>query len=114
MNYTVTIPMRTKNPLNTREHWRKVANLSKANRMATYFWMMRFGRPPSGQKWTVTLTRLGRKMDAGCGLNAALKPVRDGVADWLGIDDGSPLIEWRYAQQKGSDQVRIDVQQQPQ
>jgi len=27
--------------------------------------------------------------------------VRDGVADAIGIDDGSARIEWKYAQEKG-------------
>ncbi len=28
--------------------------------------------------------------------------VRDGVADFLGMDDGSPLLEWKYDQRKAA------------
>lgn len=33
------------------------------------------------------------------------KGVRDGVADWLGVDDGHPDIEWRYEQRTGGAKV---------
>jgi hypothetical protein len=31
----------------------------------------------------------------------ALKNVRDGIADALGVDDRTPLVEWRYDQTRG-------------
>ena len=40
-----------------------------------------------------------RKLDDD-NLASGFKAVRDGVADWLGIDDGSPRICWQYAQEK--------------
>ena len=42
----------------------------------------------------------GRPMDDD-NLRSALKACRDGVADALGVDDGSPLVTWEYAQVKG-------------
>jgi hypothetical protein len=33
-------------------------------------------------------------------LASGFKAARDGVADWLGIDDGSPRLSWRYGQRK--------------
>lgn len=46
------------------------------------------------------MTRYGpQKMDEGCGLNASLKPVRDGVADHFEIDDADPRFRWVYQQE---------------
>lgn len=53
-------------------------------------------------------------MDEGCGLNAALKPVRDGIADWLTLDDADPRLTWRYAQERAEpdhEGVRIEIEQ---
>jgi hypothetical protein len=36
------------------------------------------------------------------GLAIAFKAVRDGVADWLGVDDGHESLTWRYAAQKAT------------
>ncbi len=59
----------------------------------------------------VTLTRLGgRKMDAS-NVVAAFKFVQDCCADWLGVDDADPRIEWRYGQKPGGDngvEVRLE------
>jgi P2-related tail formation protein len=38
----------------------------------------------------------------GDNLQSGFKAVRDGVADWLGIDDGSQLVEWEYRQRPGT------------
>jgi hypothetical protein len=49
----------------------------------------------------VTLTRESAGVLDTDGLAAALKSVRDGVADALGIDDGDTArLEFRYAQRK--------------
>lgn len=35
------------------------------------------------------------------------------IADWLGIDDGSPRIRWKYGQEKGKPgeySARVEVQ----
>ena len=47
------------------------------------------------------LTRIGpRRLDSD-NLAAALKHVRDGVADALGMDDGDPRLVWLYGQRRG-------------
>ena len=56
---------------------------------------------PNPQPITVVLTRIGKKTLDDDNLQSGFKATRDGVADWLGIDDGSPLLTWRYAQEKG-------------
>lgn len=40
---------------------------------------------------------------------AACKHIRDGVADKLRIDDGSPLIRFTYAQEKGEAGVKVEI-----
>jgi hypothetical protein len=59
--------------------------------------------PPAPSPWfIVTLTRVAPSSGLDDdNLRSALKGVRDGVADALGVDDGSPLIEWHYAQRRG-------------
>lgn len=45
-------------------------------------------------------------------LGRALKAVQDAIADWLGVDDGSPVVEWHVGQQKGAPKeygVRLHV-----
>ena len=57
----------------------------------------------------VKLTRTGpRRMDDD-GLRASLKSVRDAVAGYLRIDDGSSLIAWEYAQASGEYGVEIQI-----
>lgn len=37
----------------------------------------------------------------GDNLQSGFKATRDGVADWLGINDGSPRLQWSYYQRQG-------------
>src|SRR5690606_12302163 len=60
----------------------------------------------------VALTRITPKRAADKGDNqpAALKAIRDGIADWLEIDDGCELIDWHYPpQEKGEYGVRVQI-----
>jgi hypothetical protein len=61
----------------------------------------------------VTLTRVspGRGLDRHDGPQSALKRVVDGIALALGIDDGGPLVEWKYAQRRGPPGIhRVEVE----
>jgi hypothetical protein len=50
----------------------------------------------------VTLTRVAsRALDDDNWVGAA-KAVRDGVADWLHVNDNDPRVTWRYDQRKGA------------
>ena len=98
---TVTLPIRTRNALNVREHWAVRSKRSKSERSAACT-VLRTGPVPSDYPLAVYLTRIApRRMDEGCGLNASLKAVRDGVADFLGVDDGDARVLWIYGQRKG-------------
>ena len=50
---------------------------------------------------TVVLTRVAPRRLDGDNLQSGFKAVRDGVADWLGVDDGNGLIDWQYVQRSG-------------
>jgi hypothetical protein len=100
---------------NLREHWAKRAQRAREHRTAARLLtqtgvgltlsadVLAFGG-------TVTLTRCApRKLDSD-NLASALKACRDGIASALGVDDGDPRIEWRYAQAKcKSGEQRVSV-----
>jgi hypothetical protein len=110
---SVTLPFRTKNPNNNREHWRVVWKRSQKEREQTLMFVraavMRRGITLPVQ---VKLTRLAKAtMDEGDNLRSALKAVRDGVADVFGIPDNDPHIHFAYAQEKQKEYgVRIEVE----
>ncbi|MBE0568400.1 MAG: hypothetical protein IH577_01830 [Deltaproteobacteria bacterium] len=69
---------------------------------------------PKVRSAAVTLTRIAPRALDTDNLASGLKAIRDGVADALEIDDGSSLIEWRYAQEKGKPgeyAVRVEIQE---
>lgn len=48
----------------------------------------------------VVMTRLSRGQLQDDNIYSALKHVRDGIADALGVDDADPRVTWRVAQAK--------------
>ena len=49
----------------------------------------------------MTITRIApRQLDTD-NLAISGKSLRDSIADRLGVDDNDPLVEWRYAQERG-------------
>ena len=96
----VRVPVRTGAGLNDRCHWRVRAKKTKEQRQATY-WLLRHMEPAKESLLTVTLTRLAPSngLDDD-NLAGSLKAVRDGVADWLGIDDRDPRVKWAYGQRR--------------
>lgn len=49
--------------------------------------------PPAGP-WRVTITRVGPRVLDDDNRTASAKGVRDAVAAWLGVDDGSDAVAW--------------------
>lgn len=103
--------------LNVPMHWRKKARIVKAlrsNAAAILFFASKY---PPMLPCIIYLTRIAPSNGLdGDNLQGALKPVRDGVADYLQVDDGSPLVTWEYAQErgpKGEYAVRIEIMRQP-
>lgn len=97
----VDIPVRIISEANSRQHWRKAAARKQLHRQTARLVLQQYARPMGeSELFTITLTRVApRKLDDD-NLSSGFKAVRDGVADWLGIDDGSPRICWQYAQEK--------------
>lgn len=96
---------------NLREHWAVKAQRTKAHRASAKAALMTHGkhwlahwvtmRGNERLRVAVRLTRVAtRKLDDD-NLAYAFKAWRDGIADCLGIDDGSARLTWEYHQRKG-------------
>lgn len=92
-------PIITGNPMNARKVWQEVSRKSEVARYEAKSACID-AKFEKRFPVRVTMIRYGsRKLDKGCGLNAALKPVRDGIADYMGRDDGDEqAYEWIYDQ----------------
>ena len=105
----VTVPMKTAGS-NAREHHMARHRRVKHERHNVGWLLQGKAQPPP---CTVTLVRLGpntKPLD-GDNLQAALKAARDEVAKWLGVDDGSALVTWKYDQRRQKDwAVEIDIE----
>lgn len=112
MRLTLNLPIRIESVANLREHWRRRAKRSQLQREAAHYQLRALTDQPPLPPVTVTLTRIGPRPLDDDNLAGGFKAVRDGVADWLMVDDGSPLITWRYAQERGAPKTyacRIEV-----
>jgi len=120
MMLSCTLPIKTVSVLNVREHWAKRAKRSKLHRetavkmLRTYGESHRLYRGAFPIRFTITLTRIGGRTMDGDNLQASLKATRDGVSDWLGIDDGDKRLTWVYRQEpkkrKLPPGVRVDIE----
>lgn len=115
---SITVPIRTVSEANAHEHWRARQRRAKEQRTFTAMACrsgMRFDARAfrvTTATMTVRLVRVAPGTLDSDNLAGSQKHVRDGIADWLGIDDGSPRITWEYAQEhgpKGFYGVRIEV-----
>jgi hypothetical protein len=91
------LPLRTVSEANGREHWARKAKRVKTQRR------MAWALVPPGIPLpaVVTLSRVAPRVLDDDNLRPALKAVRDGVADRLGIHDNDPRVDWRYSQARG-------------
>lgn len=108
MTTAVVVPVRTENPLNgTHGHWRVKAAARKRQRRAAHLMC-----PPAALPCTVRLVRLSAGTLDDDNLRGALKAIRDGVADRLGVPDNDPRVRWEYGQERvkrGTYGVRIEL-----
>lgn len=79
---------------NLREHWAARYRRTKQLRL--------LGRSvrPAPLPCIVTITRVAPRRLDDDNMVAAAKPLRDGIADSLGVDDADPAVTWRYAQRR--------------
>ena len=102
------LPIRTVSESNQHTHWRARSHRAKAQRSSAFYGLLStWGRCLYRTRpCIVTLTRVApRDLDQG-NLEASLKAVQDGVADWLEGEygegqDRQPGLTWHYAQRRG-------------
>jgi hypothetical protein len=97
----VEMDMKVVSMANMRMHWAVKAKLVKSQRQKAFNALASVAAPPA-PPCTIVLTRVAPRALDGDNLQSGFKAVRDGVADWLGIDDGSQLVEWQYRQRPGT------------
>lgn len=110
------VPVKTVSEQNgSHGHWRGVAKRTKAQRESARACAQRFAplatfAPPSGP-WRVKLTRVSRgRLDGHDNLRSALKHVVDGIADFLGVNDGDrSAVVWDYAEERGEFGVWVEI-----
>ncbi len=106
--------LHTVSEANARGHWAKHAKRAKEQRGFVRLLLdARLGRAPV-LPLTVTLTRYAPSSGLDDdNLRGALKAARDGVADWLGINDRNPSVTWAYGQDRGPYAVHVTVEARP-
>jgi hypothetical protein len=109
----VTLPLKIESTANLREHWRKRAHRAAIHRAGVHFAMKcNAAIVPPSPPLVITCTRIApRELDSD-NLAISFKSVRDGIADWLGVNDNDKRITWQYAQEKGAPKhyaARIEV-----
>lgn len=109
----VEIRVKVVSVANLRMHWAVKARLAKSQRAAAKKALEAVARSPGvgGLPLTIVVTRVAPRRLDGDNLQSGLKAVRDGVADWLGIDDGDRRLDWQYAQRAaGPKQYWVEVE----
>ena len=94
---------------NSRGHTRAKAKRVASQRSAITATLRVMGGAVVPLPCRVGITRLAPRTLDDDNLASACKAVRDGVAEWLGIDDRDPRVEWSVAQEKGPYGVRVEV-----
>lgn len=111
---SVLLPIRINSEANGRDHWRVKAKRTKAQRSLAALLMALHQPSAPVPPLTITLTRIApRDLDSD-NLASGFKAVRDGVADWLGVDDGDKRLTWLYGQRRGATklyaaEVKVEV-----
>jgi hypothetical protein len=109
----VELSLQTKSEANMREHWATKARRVKMQRgvvtMALRQHVEQLEALNGAEVIVATLIRVSPRRLDDDNLRGALKAVRDAIAAWVGIDDGSSRWDWRYEQRKGPLGVQIEI-----
>ena len=113
----ILLAIRTESEANLRENWHVKAKRVRMQRQVTRVTVGQHQKDwrddLPGATYVITLTRIApRPLDTD-NLARSFKAIRDGIADALGIDDGSKRLTWSYAQEKGPPKryaVRIQIE----
>jgi crossover junction endodeoxyribonuclease RusA len=103
MHLAVTIPVKVVSVANQRLHWAAKATQTKRQRLLA--WAELKHAAPDGPGLgpvVVKLTRIAPRELDDDNLRSAFKAMRDGVADWLKVDDRDSRVKWEYAQERGA------------
>jgi len=100
----IRVPIKIVSVANLRLHWAVKAKLAKSHRSKAFSALASVAAPPA-PPCTLVLTRVAPRALDGDNLQSAFKAVRDGVADWLGVDDGHQQLDWQYKQRKDGPKV---------
>lgn len=111
MTRSIEWPARLSSSLNARMHWRVRAKTAKAEREQAAL-MCRARLIAPSFPCVVTLTRIGPRQLDDDNVATAFKATRDGIADWLQVDDGdTSKVRWEYGQEKGSYAIRVQIEE---
>ena len=106
------LPIRLLSEANMREHWsrRKKRRASQRGqvRLVAQATMTRPALP-----CVITLTRVAPRSLDSDNLVSSFKASRDGLCDWLEVDDRTDEIDWNYRQEKGGVRehlLKIEIQ----
>ena len=105
------LPLRLESKANAHVHWRHLAEKAKTQRGAAKMALAQSRLEPGGRA-IVRLVRISPRELDGDNLANALKAVRDGVADALGVDDRDPRVTWLPDWERGAVReyaVRVEV-----
>ncbi len=98
----IELPIRIYSEANISRHWAARARRTRQQREATKLLIQsefnKLNWPTDIHEIVVTLTRVAPREFDRDNLLRGFKAVRDGVADALGIDDGSQRFRWFYRQ----------------
>lgn len=102
MMLSLDLPIRTVNELNDHSFWRARQRRAKAQRNAVTLALN--PKPKPALPCRIHLTRIAPSngLDKHDGLPASMKFVADAIAEWLGVDDSDPRLEFFYAQRRGA------------
>ena len=95
----ILAPIRIWSEANLRGHWRSKAARVKGQRQAAAWSLMQ--QPKPALPAVITIARIAPRELDDDNLAGGCKAVRDGIADWLGLDDRDKRLTWRYEQRKG-------------
>ena len=113
MKILVMLPLRTVSGANVREHWAAKAKRAKLHRFTARVMLCLDKKWCAKQnQFAVKITRIAPKKLDSDNLAISSKAIRDGIADAIGIDDGSDKYTWSYAQESGPPKhyaVRVEL-----
>jgi hypothetical protein len=107
----IMIPCKTVSEANAREHWAQKAKRAAAQRgLALLLCRAELGTPPP-LPLRIRMVRISPRGFDTDNLAGSQKHLRDGIADWLGIDDRDPRVEWVYLQERAKGPAtRVEIE----